>query len=46
VWFDRALRPPHLLFGTRGGDAPAALIDYLERTAADVAALSPRTDAA
>ena len=36
VWFDRALRSPHLLFGTRGGDAPAALIDYLERVAAEV----------
>ena len=36
VWFDRALRPPHLLFGTRGGDEPAALVDYLERIAAEV----------
>mgnify|MGYP001549883222 FL=1 len=41
VWFDRALRPPHLLFGTRGGDAPAALVEYLERTAADVEAAQP-----
>ena len=36
IWFDRALRPAHRLFGTRAGDSPADLVEYLEETASTV----------
>ena len=36
VWFDRALRPAHLLFGTKGGDSPSELVAYLEDQAARI----------
>jgi dehydrogenase/reductase SDR family member 12 len=36
IWFDRRLRSAHVWHGSRGGDAPAVLLDFLERTAASV----------
>jgi hypothetical protein len=31
IWFDRALRPHHVMTGTRGGDSVAELVDRLDR---------------
>ena len=33
IWFDRALRPTHLLWGTREGDRPEALLNHLRQRA-------------
>ena len=42
IWFDRALRPAHKLFGTKDGDDAEALVEYLDRTLANVS--GDRTD--